>query len=755
MHIGEMARLLYELQQVGQAVPESWVVPADYFQAALKRLTAREPIFADWPQLLWQTPDQQGYAGQQLARRLRQPLLGLSLDLSKEPLLEAIQTPVVRLLPSLWLGETHASADLAEMVGTQVCWAEASAIEAAIKQLWAAMVSARSIAYWNHHGTGTGSARSQPHSRAINVAIVIQAVESATLSGTFTIRSDSVTIQAVQGLPQAIAQAYPDTYEGNLSATASISWHQGYQEQRYQPTAGSFSSGESQTNQLQDCLSTAPITTTASETISPAIENILLTTARQLQTWATAPVKVEWILPTAYSDGLKITQALWWPLVQAHESISENTSNVSQLLAHQLAGSPVSPGRVVGRALVIYPDDPLPASAHQQIIVTREVAPHWLPLLKTANAVVSEIGGLTSHAAILARELGLPAVVGVANATQHFHTGDTLRLDGAHGLVETITTEQATVSSLPSVPGRFKFDYQTEIWLNLSQPDRADVMASLPVAGIGLLRSEWLMMPVLEHQHPYLWIKKGHENELLQRLLAQLRPILAAFFPRPVRYRSLDLRSNEFSQLQGAPLVESNPMLGMRGTFSYKQHPEFFQLELALLQQLQSEGYTNLQLLLPFVRTVDEVQYCQQFIQASGIHQTDGFELWIMAEVPSVMFLMPQYVAAGVRGIAIGTSDLTQLLLGVDRDQALFSNYFDECHPAVQTAIAQLIQQARALHIPCALCGVAAAYHTELVTALVQAGITGISVDAAAIESTARAIQEAESKQDNASSHIT
>ncbi|MEL6384353.1 MAG: putative PEP-binding protein [Cyanobacteria bacterium J06626_18] len=742
MHVGEMAKLLYELQQAGQVIPESWVITAAYFQEALQKLTAREPIFADWPQLLWQTLDLQGYAGQHLAQRLCQPLLGLSLNLSQGPLLEAIGTPVVRLLPSLWLGDTDATGDFAEMIGTQVCWAEAGALETAIKRLWAELVGARSIAYCSHRYGARGS-RSQAYPQAMSVAIVVQAVEPAMLSGTFTIRSDSVTIQVVQGLSQAIVQSLPDTYHDNLSATVPVSWQPGYQEQSYQPMAARFPLDESQANQLRDCLVITPITTTASEVLSPEAESSLLTTARQIQTWATAPLKVEWTLPASNANDLKITQAFGWPLTQARESAPDHSAKVSHPLS-QLSGNPASPGCVVGRALVIHPNNPLPTSAHQQIIVAREVAPHWLPLLKTATAVVSETGGLTCHAAILARELGLPAVVGVTNATQSFQTDDTLQLDGDRGVVEIISTEQAAVSPSSSPPVLFQFEHQTEIWLNLSQPDRAERMASLPVAGIGLLRSEWLMMPVLDHQHPYLWIKKGDGELLQQRLLTQLRPILAAFFPRPVRYRSLDIRSNEFAQLQGAPRVESNPMLGMRGTFGYQQHPEFFQFELALLRQLQSEGYTNLQLLLPFVRTVEEVQYCWQLIQASGIHQANAFELWIMAEVPSVLFLMPQYVAAGVQGIALGTSDLTQLLLGVDRDQALFSTHFDERHPAVQAAIAHLIQQARTLQIPCTLCGVAAAHHTELVKSLVQQGITGISVDAAAIEATARAIGQAE-----------
>ena len=733
-HVGEMARLLHQLQQAGQTIPSSWVIPNEYFQQALQKLTAREPVFADWPQLLWQTPNVHGYAGQQIAQRLSYPLSGYALNVSLEPCLATLKTPVVRLIPSLWLGEGHPSAEFAELIGAQFCWAETGAIETTIKQLWGQVLSARSLAYWQHWQHVMG-AEPRSYPQHISVAVIIQAVEPANLSGTLTIRSNSITIQAIQGLSYAIAESYPDTYQGQLPHRPPFLWQQGYQEYCYQPTDTDPSFG-----QLGDYLTPKPTSQTASDIISPDTEINLLAVAKALQAWSVNPLKVEWVLPASHTDSLQITQALRWPLDPTPRTLPV----VLPSSFHHFSGSPASPGQAVGEAFVIKPGDPLPASAHQQIIVASEVAPHWLPLLKTAAAIVSETGGLTCHAAILARELRLPAVVGVAEATQHLHTGDTLQLDGDRGLIEILALPPAKVTPPPPLPDIPDLDSQTKIWLNLSQPDVAEAMATLPVAGVGLLRSEWLMMAILENQHPYQWVKSEREQELIEHLANQLRPILSAFFPRPVRYRSLDIRSNEFAQLQGAPLLEPNPMLGVRGTFSYQQHPEFFRLELAVLKQLQSEGYTNLQLLLPFVRTVEEVQFCQQLIHEVGLDQSETFELWIMAEVPSVLFLMPQYAAAGVQGIAIGTNDLTQLLLGIDRDQAIFADYFDALHPAVQAALSHLIQQAQIHQIPCTLCGVAASHHANFVTFLVQQGIDSVSVDAAATAATVKAIQQAE-----------
>lgn len=730
--VGDTARLLDQLQQAGQTVPNSWVVADEGFQQVRQSLIAREPVFADWPQLLWQLPNLEGHARQQLAWRLRRPLQRTVLPFSLAPLLAEIDSPAVRLLPSLWLGDNLPSADFVQILGTRLCWADVRTIETTLKHLWSELVSACSLTYWSHwQRTRPAPARVYP--QAIGVAIIIQAVESWYLSGTLTVRSEGATIQAIRGLPEAIEDSFPDTFTGGtpLQAVPPLTWQRGYQEQAYQ-----IVDVETAPLPPETCLQGRLISQTAQAVMSTEIERALLCLASQLQSWTTVALKVEWGISVG-STSPQLLCALRWHLVPISQPAAVHASNT-------LTGRPASPGKAIGLALILRPGEPLPVAAKGQIIVASEVYPDWIPLLKTARAVVSEQGGLTCHAAILARELGLPAVVGVEQATQHLQTGMAIQLDGDLGIIEltaTISASPETRSLPPQING---WPYRTELWLNLSQPDVAEAMAALPVAGIGLLRSEWLMMPVLNQMHPYAWLGQGQRAVLKNQLLAQLRPIVRAFFPRPVRYRSLDIRSNEFSQLVGAPPVEANPMLGVRGSFSYQQQPGFFRLELEALQQLQSEGYDNLHLLLPFVRTLEEVHYCQQCIHEVGLDQQEAFQLWIMAEVPSSVFLLPAYVAAGIQGIAIGTNDLTQLLLGVDRDQPVFAPYFESPHPAVEAAIAQLIQQTKALQIPSTLCGVAPAYHPEFVRFLVQQGITGISVDAAAIDRTASMIQQAE-----------
>jgi pyruvate,water dikinase len=280
--------------------------------------------------------------------------------------------------------------------------------------------------------------------------------------------------------------------------------------------------------------------------------------------------------------------------------------------------------------------------------------------------------------------------------------------------------------------------------VNLSQPTHLEEMAKLPVEGVGLLRSELLALSVLAAQSPHHWLQHHSQQDLIERMATAIQQFAQAFHPRPVFYRSLDLRPHELQEAADSALHATASVLGLRGTFSYQLAPELFQLELAAIAQVQQAGYPNLRLILPFVRAVEEFAVCRRLVEQAGLMQVPEFQLWIMAEVPSVLLLLPDLVQAGVQGISIGTNDLTQLLLGVDRDHPELANTFNERHPAVKRAIAHLIQQAQQLKIPCSICGEAPARNPDLVKDLIEWGIDAISVAPDAVERTQAAIVQAE-----------
>jgi pyruvate,water dikinase len=286
----------------------------------------------------------------------------------------------------------------------------------------------------------------------------------------------------------------------------------------------------------------------------------------------------------------------------------------------------------------------------------------------------------------------------------------------------------------------------TRLLVNLSQPSLIEQVLSLPVDGVGLLRSELMVLNILEGQHPLHWLDNGRQDVLLEQWYEQILQFAQAFAPRPVFYRSLDWRSRELQSFSHNLQSSSHSMLGERGTFSYLVNPAVFELELTALASVQQAGYTNIHLLLPFVRTVEEFYFCRQKVEQARLTQIPHFQLWMMAEVPSVLFLLPEFVKAGVQGISIGTNDLTQLLLGVDREQGQLAKAFDERHPAVMNAVAQLIRTAREAGIPCSICGQAPALYPEIIEHLIEWGITSISVEPEAVARTYQAIARAEQR---------
>jgi pyruvate,water dikinase len=428
-----------------------------------------------------------------------------------------------------------------------------------------------------------------------------------------------------------------------------------------------------------------------------------------------------------------------------------------------IKGIGASRGRVTSVAYVRASPPPQPEKIPQGVILIAPlVTPDWLPLLQEVVGIVTEQGGMTSHAAILSRELGIPAIVNAKDATSIVQSGERLMLDGDRGEVYRLPTNLVSANSLsepalapepilsvnPVISQLKHAAYPispmiaTKLLVNLSQSHLIQTAQNLPVDGLGLLRSELMMLNVLEGKHPQTWLQNGRQGELLELWSQQIAQFAQAFTPRPVFYRSLDWRSPDLSLANSAsPAKES--ILGVRGTFSYLLNPALFELELQALARVQA-NYPHVNLLLPFVRTVEEFVFCQRKVEQAGLTKFSQFQLWIMVEVPNILFLLPEYIKAGVAGVSIGTNDLTQLMLGVDRENGQLAQMFDERHPAVMGAIAQIIKMAQAGGIPCAICGQAPAHYPEIIDQLVQWGITAISVEPKAVEQTYQSIARAE-----------
>ena len=415
-----------------------------------------------------------------------------------------------------------------------------------------------------------------------------------------------------------------------------------------------------------------------------------------------------------------------------------------------LRGLGASPGTATGRVRVLTSVDASSRLQPGDVLVAAMTSPDWVPLMRRAAAIVTDAGGMTSHAAIVSRELGIPCVVGTRTGTKTLRDGVQVTVNGRDGTVFAGAVPAAAPAARPATTlARATAPVTaTRIYVNLAEPDRAEEIAAQDVDGVGLLRAEFMMLSALEGAHPRELLARGEGDAFVRRMTDGLRTFAAAFAPRPVIYRAMDFRSNEFRGLAGGEKhepAEANPMIGYRGCFRYTREPDLFALELRALAEVRRE-LPNLHLMLPFVRTGWEMEACRALIDRSPLSDARGLELWVMAEVPSVVAWLGEYVRLGVTGVSIGSNDLTQLMLGVDRDSAQLAPHYDERDRAVMHAIHAIIARAHRFGITASICGQAPSVYPEVVAQLVRWGIDSISVNPDAIERTRRYTAMAEQR---------
>jgi len=440
---------------------------------------------------------------------------------------------------------------------------------------------------------------------------------------------------------------------------------------------------------------------------------------------------------------------------QAHGS--EGQESEGQELVHGLAASP---GLAVGRVRVLTASTEGDALQPGEVLVAPMTTPDWVPYMRRAVAIVTDSGGMTSHAAIVSRELGIPCVVATRNATTVLQNGRLVTVNGGEGTVtagaEAPSQPTMAAGQMPAVAGApnagvplvSRLVTATKLMVNLGEPEKAHVVAALPVDGVGLLRAEFMLLAAFKGVHPQRLIEEGRSQEFVGHMAEQLQQFAQAFYPRPVIYRSTDFRTNEFRGLAGGEKYEqqeANPMIGFRGAYRYVRDPSLFNLELQVIKRVRART-PNLQLMIPFVRTGSELRACVRLVEAAGLKEDPDFQLWIMAEVPSVVYWLQEYARLGVHGVSIGSNDLTQLVLGVDRDSAVLAPLFDERDPAVLGTIRAIIQECRRLGLQSSICGQAPSVYPDYAETLIRYGIGSISVNPDVIERTQYVIAAAEQR---------
>ncbi|GBF79496.1 putative PEP-binding protein [Aphanothece sacrum] len=737
--VGEKVWMLSQLKKLGYPVLPGFVISGQIFREFLESLDDSTSLLADFPTSSLHLDVDNPRALQLVAQQSRQAILNKSLPPTwQETLTQAISqinAPALIIRSSI-AAPWPIRQELSGLAPSQVCWNHPQALELALKQAWAQMLSAKSLFYWQRLGKQI---------KELNLGILVQPLNNAIASGIVTLQTDSWEIQSTWGLGHSLLQGevLPDMFKLDLF-TGNISQKQlGNKNRAYRLKSPPDSPEISQT-----CLEAYILSTSNAEQYS-LDESYLCQLFQLITDLSDEPFSwgsLEWMLlesttppnlPTLVINQLMLSSSLSnpSPAKVAPSPIKE------QVL---LTGLGAAPGRIQGLTQVITPDTPLePSRLTGHIIVTQQIYPSELSLIKQAGGIITERGGMTSHAAILARELGVPVVVGVSGATQILKTGESVVLDGETGEIYRSLFPQKEVKvnknlAQPKTSPRFNYPIGTKLMVNASQLSSLDLMMELPLDGVGLLRSELLFLDLC---YPYCleqWFEQTAPCEVIKQLAGGIREFAVSFAPRPVFYRSFDEKfSDSFN---------SNFEVDYRGTAGYCLDSTRFEQELQALAQVQREGYHNLNLILPFVRSVEEFRFCRNLVEKSQLFASDFFELWIMAEVPSIMFELSQYVEAGVQGIAIGTNDLAPLLLGINRDNPRLSDSSKSCPLALLNGLKFLIQQAKQLEIPSAICGQIMVQYPEIIQELVRSGITTISVEADAVERTYQAIARAEQR---------
>ncbi len=452
------------------------------------------------------------------------------------------------------------------------------------------------------------------------------------------------------------------------------------------------------------------------------------------------PMDTEW----AFENGnLFLLQARpITTLGDVEEQNDDSSADVGEVLVRGLGASP---GMASGSVKIVLDIDELDKIKDGDIMVTTMTTPDMVPAMRRASGIVTDEGGVTCHASIISRELGIPCVVGTGNATTTLTENSGVTLDGKKGLVfegisETKTEEVATVvgAAAPIIT-------VTEVKANVSMPEAAEKAAATGADGVGLLRTEHLMLT--SGIHPGKFIADGREDELIDTIADNVMIVADAFYPRPVWYRTLDAPTDEFITLEGGENEprEHNPMLGWRGIRRELDQPEILKCEFKAIKKLHEKGYTNIGIMIPLSQSPEELKQAKALCSEIGFEPHKDVDFGMMVEIPAAAIMIDEYIKVGIDFVSLGTNDLTQYTLAVDRNNEFVAKHYSEEHPAVMKLIERTIRKCAEAGVKCSICGQAGSV-PHIVEKLVEFGISSVSSNTDAIADVRKTVARAEQK---------
>jgi len=725
--VGGKGANLGEMIEANIPVPPGFIVTANAYYDVLQRSRITDKIRS----LLKPLDSNDSKQLQQVAAKVKQTIMNAPMPAK---LAGEIRKAYIEMGGGLVAVRSSATAeDLPEasFAGQQSTFLNVEGEEAvvtAVQGCWASLFEARAIFYREQQGFD--------HFK-VGIAVPVQRMVQSEASGVmFTLEpvtsdTSKIAIEAVLGLGEMLVSGdvTPDTYIVDKSGM-KISKKE-IASQEWKLIRNDKGKGEE--------INIKVVLTPEEQSQQKISDEDIVTLAeigKRLEDWYQFPQDVEW---AKEDNKLYIVQTR--PVTTIKEAAAEVKAEIEAPVL--LSGAPASPGMASGPVKIVSDASQIDKVRDGDVLVAEMTTPDFVPAMKRAVAIVTDRGGRTAHAAIVSRELGIPCVVGTGKATTTLTNGQIISVDGAQGKIyegRVVVKEKADDTYKENIKTK------TKLYVNLAQPEIVEKVAARNVDGIGLLRAEFMVAQIGEH--PRYMISQNRGSEFVNKLAEGISTFAKAFNPRPVVYRTNDFKTNEYRELIGGQEyeeMEENPMLGYRGASRYIADPDVFKLELEAIKKVR-QNFKNLWVMIPFVRTVNELVRTKEIMEAEGLKRSDDFKLWMMVEGPSNIFLMEKFLEVGIDGISIGSNDLTQLTLGIDRDSEKLADTFDERNEAVLIALERAIKVSKSMGVTASICGQAPSVYPELTEKLVEWGITSISVSPDMIGTTREIIAKAEER---------
>ncbi|MFP4187801.1 MAG: phosphoenolpyruvate synthase [Halobacteriales archaeon] len=603
-----------------------------------------------------------------------------------------------------------------------------------VKDCWASLFTERAIYYRVEKGFSH---------EEVNIAVVVQQMVDADKSGVVFSSDPSTgegraTVEAAWGLGESVVSGgvTPDNYVFDRGTREVVTANVASKKVMHVKDAGT---GETVEKEVPDDRRDEQV---LSEKEVAEIAEV----AERLEDHYGAPQDIEWAIQ---DDELYILQSR--PITTINENEDEvddgDDSDDGEVV---LEGLGASPGKESGKVRIVRKLDEIDRIEEGDVMVTEQTTPDMVPAMKRSAAIVTDEGGLTSHAAIVSRELGKTAVVGTGNATTTLEDGEVVTVDGDKGRVTRGAkgeTEKHPPEHTDDAPARAVAPQPvtaTDVKVNVSIPDAAERASETGADGVGLLRMEHMVLDL--GKTPSKYVGDHGERAYIDQIVEGVQEVAEEFYPRPVRVRTLDAPTDEFRNLEGGDdePVEHNPMLGYRGIRRALNEPDIFELELRAFRKLYDLGYDNVEIMLPLVNDADQTAEARNLMERAGL-DTDEITWGVMIETPASAMVVEDIADEGVDFVSFGTNDLTQYTLAADRNNENVSGVYDETHPGVLALMSRVIEACEERDVRTSICGQAGS-NPEMVEFLVEEGITSVSANIDAVRDIRRRVARVEQR---------